>query len=535
MHRAVDASDKLVYVWTSFEPDEARRAWACFDQPDLKAVHGITVTAPEPWIVLSNTGDAIVEDAATGRRWTFHDTPPLSTYVPVVNAGPFHERRAEHGGHDLGLYARQSLAPCLDRDADELFALTAAGLAYFGEQFGMPFPQRRYDQVWVPDMGGAMENYGCVTWGDALMYRSDPTHAQRELRASVLMHEMAHMWFGDIVTMRWWDDLWLNEAFAEWAANWAVVASTEHTDAWASFLTGAKVNAYRADRASTTHPIRQPVNDVAEAMAGFDHITYSKGASVLKQLVAYVGEDDFVAGLRSYFQRFAWANASLDDLVAELEATSGLDLGGWVQGWLETSGTDDLIAEHGRWRAHAARNRAGRRGIRGRTGSASATTTRTATPWCAAPSSPSRSQADPVQLPALEPAAAPGARQRRGPHLRRGAARRRDGRAAHRVGDPAPDGAVAGHRGALALGDAGHRPALRRRVRAVRHRRAGAGARRRRDRAVPGARGAGRRALVLRRAARRPALQRRRHLRRAGRAGRSGAAGGRSGRWPARP
>ncbi|MDQ1629748.1 MAG: aminopeptidase [Actinomycetota bacterium] len=345
IHRSVDPADEQVYVWTSFEPDDARRAWACFDQPDLKAVFALTVTAPQTWTVLSNSAPESVEDSAGARRWTFADTPPLSTYVPVVNAGPFHERRVRRDGHDLGLYARQSLAAFLDRDAEEIFDVTAAGLAFFGEQFAMPFPQERYDHVFVPDMGGAMENYGCVTWSDSAIYRSAPTHTQREDRAGILLHEMAHMWFGDIVTMRWWDDLWLNEAFAEWASNWASTRATEFSDAWAGFLTSAKLTGYRADRAPTTHPIRQPVDDVAEAAAGFDHITYWKGASVLKQLVAYVGEERFVAGLRSYFTAHAWANATLGDLVAQLREAGGRDLSGWVTGWLETAGTDRLRLE----------------------------------------------------------------------------------------------------------------------------------------------------------------------------------------------
>ena len=342
IQRSVDPVDKQVYLWTSFEPDEARRAWACFDQPDLKAPHAFTVLAPDTWTVLSNTGHAEVTEEDDGRRWRFEATPPLSTYVVVVNAGPFHELRRTVDGRDLGLYARQSLASLLERDADELFDLTAKGLAWFGERFAMPFPQQRYDQVWVPELGGAMENYGCVTWSDALLYRTEPTHREREYRASVLMHEMAHMWFGDIVTMRWWDDLWLNEAFAEWAANWATAGATQYTDKWASFLTSLKVVGYRADRAPSTHPIRRPVTDVAEAAAGFDNITYWKGAATLKQLVAWVGEDEFLTGLRSYFQRHAWGNAGLDDLVGELAAASGRDLSAWVSGWLETAGTDEL-------------------------------------------------------------------------------------------------------------------------------------------------------------------------------------------------
>ena len=228
--------------------------------------------------------------------WTYADTPPLSTYVPVVNAGPFVELRSTRDGYDLGLYARRSLAPMLERDAEELFDLTAKGLAFFGEQFAMPFPQPRYDQVFAPEFGGAMENYGCVTWSDTFIFRDPPSYAEREQRALVLLHEMAHMWFGDMVTMRWWDDLWLNESFAEWACGWAAVSCTEFTDMWAGMLATEKQDAYAADAAPTTHPIRQELADVATAAASFDDITYPKGAAVLKQLVAFVGEDAFVAG-----------------------------------------------------------------------------------------------------------------------------------------------------------------------------------------------------------------------------------------------
>lgn len=347
VHRSVDPADGEVYVWTSFEPDEARRAWACFDQPDLKAPHAFTVTAPSNWTVTSNSDDPVVEDVAEGRRWKYPDTPPLSTYVPVVNAGPFYELRSDRGGYDLGLYARQSLSTFLDRDAEELFDLTASGLAFYGEQFDMPFPQRTYDQVFAPDMGGAMENYGCVTWSDAFIYRSTPSPQEREERAVVLLHEMAHMWFGDIVTMRWWDDLWLNEAFADWACYWSGAAATEFTDSWAGFLVNRKLAAYPVDRGPTSHPIHQAAGDVAEATAGFDAITYMKGASVLKQLVAYVGEEAFVSGLRSYFKKHAWANATLDDLMGELGRSSGRDLAAWTEGWLDTAGTDTLRLEQG--------------------------------------------------------------------------------------------------------------------------------------------------------------------------------------------
>ena len=342
VHRAVDPADGAVYVWSSFEPDDARVAFACFDQPDLKGEFGIAVTAPQDWTALSNSDVEEVVSEEEARRWRFADTPRLSTYVVVFNAGPFAERRSTRGGYDLGLYARRSLSGHLQRDAEELFDLTARGLDFYGRQFRFPFPQRRYDQVFVPEMGGAMENYGCVTYSDSFVYREIPSYGERELRALVMLHEMAHMWFGDLVTMVWWDDLWLNESFAEWACAWSATAATEFTDVWAGVLAGDKLRAYGADQAPTTHPIRQSVPDTAAAAASFDAITYMKGEAVLKQLVAYVGQESFVSALAAYFARYAWQNTTLNDLIAEIERESGLDLADWVHGWLETSGTDRL-------------------------------------------------------------------------------------------------------------------------------------------------------------------------------------------------
>jgi aminopeptidase N len=346
--RTVDPSDKLVYVWTSFEADDARRAWACFDQPDLKAPHAFTVLAPVTWMVTSNGApDSVVDAADGGRLWTFPDTPRLSTYVVVVNAGPFHELREERGGHSLGLYCRQSLKHYLERDAADLFESTEVGLAFFGERFGQPFPQVRYDQVFVPNMGGAMENWGCVTWTDAVLFRSPPTHGQRAMVNSVLLHEMAHMWFGDLVTMQWWDDLWLNEAFASWAATWAGVNATSYTDGWATFLAGQKLTGYQVDMGPASHPIRGDVPDVAQAMANFDAITYVKGESVLKQLVAYVGEDVFVEGLRAYFRDHAWGNTRLADLMSAVGTAAGRDLSEWTAAWFDRAGTDTLTLSGG--------------------------------------------------------------------------------------------------------------------------------------------------------------------------------------------
>jgi aminopeptidase N len=341
--RTIDPNDKLVYVWSTFEPDMARYAFACFDQPDLKSIYGFVVDAPESWTVTSNSAPDSVEDLDDGgRRWTFADTPPLSTYVTVVNAGPFHELRSQRGGYDLGLFCRQSLVHYLERDAEELFDLTDRGLAFFGERFGQPFAQQRYDQVFVPNMGGAMENWGSVTWTDSVLYRSSPTYGQRAVRAQILLHEMAHMWFGDLVTMRWWDDLWLNEAFASWASNWAGVNCTDFTDEWATFLAQNKLGGYRQDMSPATHPIRGEVPNVSQAMANFDAITYSKGASVLKQLMAFVGEDTFVEGLRAYFRDHAWGNTTLDDLMSAVGEAAGRDLSDWTVAWLDRAGTDTL-------------------------------------------------------------------------------------------------------------------------------------------------------------------------------------------------
>jgi aminopeptidase N len=347
IQRSVDASDGEVYVWTTFEPDDARRVWACFDQPDLKAPHAFTVLAPATWIVRSNRPVDSVEDAEGrtdgARRWSFPDTPALSPYVTVVNAGPFHEIRVERDGWDVGLHCRRSLAPVLERDAEDLVDLTVRGLALFGESFGRPFDQRTYDTVFVPDMPGAMENWGCVTWGDFSLYRSTPTARERAYRGEILLHEMAHMWFGDLVTMQWWDDLWLNEAFASWASTWAAVNATEYTDGWATFLAGLELSGYATDMGPASHPIRGDVPDVAQAMANFDAITYVKGQSVLRQLVAYVGEDAFVEGLRAYFREHAWGNTRLADLMTAVGAASGRDLTSWTEAWFDRAGTDTLV------------------------------------------------------------------------------------------------------------------------------------------------------------------------------------------------
>ncbi len=345
LHRAIDPGDGEAYVWTSFEPDDARRVFACFDQPDLKATFAVTVLAPAAWTVASNSAPTDVSDGDGHRVWRFADTPRLSSYLVVVTAGPFHELRRTIDGYDLGLLARKSLAGYLDEQADELFEITAGGLRFFGEQFAMPFPQPRYTQVFCPDFQGAMENWGCVTWMDSFVFRSAPTSTERELRAVILLHEMAHMWFGDIVTMRWWDDLWLNESFADWAAVWATAETTEFSAAWASFIGSRKESGYAADASPATHPIRQSVSDVEAAKAAFDMVTYAKGASVLRQLTAYAGPEQFVAGLKQHFAAHAFDNATLQDLLTAVGQASGRDLSAWSKEWLLTAGTDTATVQ----------------------------------------------------------------------------------------------------------------------------------------------------------------------------------------------
>jgi aminopeptidase N len=341
LHRSVDPADQQVYVWTSFEPNDARRVFACFDQPDLKAVFAFRVHAPAEWVVASGAPAEVSGAEAASRTWRFADTPRLSTYVTAVCAGPYVVLEREAGGRRLSLLARRSLEGPLRESADELFDLTERGLAQFAARFGTDLPLPAYTQVFCPEFFGAMENYACVAWSDSFLFRAPPTAAERGIRAVVLLHEMAHMWFGDLVTMRWWDDLWLNESFASWASHWALDSLDPSSNAWLLFLQ-EKEGGYRADRAPTTHPIYQELPDTAAAMASFDALTYAKGASVLKQLVATVGEERFCAGLSRYFGQHSWGNATLADLLAAVGEAAGTDLQSWARPWLRSSGAATL-------------------------------------------------------------------------------------------------------------------------------------------------------------------------------------------------
>jgi aminopeptidase N len=344
LHRFVDPLDGEVYLYSQFESADAKRMYACFDQPDLKAELTLHATVPDHWQVASNGRQTGVDELTAGRTVHFASTPRISTYITALVAGPYEIVRDEHDGIELSLWCRSSLARHLD--PDELFEVTKQGFDWYHANFGVRYPFDKYDQLFVPEFNfGAMENAGCVTFVETYVFRSKVTDALRERRAETILHEMAHMWFGDLVTMRWWDDLWLNESFATYASVLAQTGATRWTSAWTTFANSEKTWAYRQDQLPSTHPIATDAPDVQTAAANFDGITYAKGASVLKQLGAYVGIEAFLAGLRDYFQRHAYGNTTLADLLGALERSSGRDLGEWSKLWLETAGINTLKPE----------------------------------------------------------------------------------------------------------------------------------------------------------------------------------------------
>ncbi|HEX6472827.1 MAG TPA: aminopeptidase N [Streptosporangiaceae bacterium] len=346
LHRFVDPVDKSVYLYTQFEVADSRRMFTVFEQPDLKATFQFTVTAPADWQVVSNQPTPEPEPAGLGNaRWRFAPTERLSSYITALVAGPYHRVDGEYRDGDrvipLGLYCRASLAPHLD--ADVILEETRQGFEFFEREFDLPYPFQKYDQLFVPEFNaGAMENAGCVTFLEDYVSRSRVTDALVERRAETILHEMAHMWFGDLVTMRWWNDLWLNESFATYMSVLCLAEATHWTGAWTTFANLFKAWAYRQDQLPSTHPISADIPDIRAVEVNFDGITYAKGASVLKQLVAYVGRDNFLEGVRHYFQRHAWGNTVLSDLLDALEETSGRDLTLWSKEWLETAGVNTL-------------------------------------------------------------------------------------------------------------------------------------------------------------------------------------------------
>ncbi|WP_330465703.1 aminopeptidase N [Micromonospora zamorensis] len=344
MHRFVDPADGETYLYAMSFLDNVQRIFAAFDQPDLKAPFTLSVTAPPEWTVSGNA--EVAANPAPG-RWEFAPTAPLATYFFSLIAGPYHVRRAEHDGVPLGIYCRRSLAEHLDADAEEIFTVTRQCLDRFHQLFTERYPFGKYDQAFVPEFNaGAMENPGIVTFRDDYVFRSAVTDSQRELRATTIAHEMAHMWFGDLVTMRWWDDLWLNESFAEYLGTRVTAEATRFDQAWTTFAMRRKAWGYAADQRPSTHPVApDEVADTDEGLLNFDGISYAKGASVLRQLVAWLGDEAFLAGLNAHFAAHRFGNATLDDLLASLSTASGRDLSGWAELWLRRPQVNTLRAE----------------------------------------------------------------------------------------------------------------------------------------------------------------------------------------------
>ena len=344
LHRFVDPVDDEVYLYSQFETADAKRMFACFDQPDLKATFDVSVTAPAHWQVISNGATTSVE----GGVHTFQTTPRMSTYLVALIAGPYARwddvYTDEHGDIPLGIFCRSSLAQFMDDE--RLFTETKQGFGFYHQNFGVPYAFGKYDQLFVPEFNaGAMENAGAVTFLEDYVFRSKVTRYSYERRAETVLHEMAHMWFGDLVTMTWWDDLWLNESFATFASVLCQAEATEYKQAWTTFANVEKSWAYRQDQLPSTHPVAADIPDLHAVEVNFDGITYAKGASVLKQLVAYVGLQSFLAGLRSYFRDHAFANATFSDLLGALEKSSGRDLSHWGRQWLKTTGLNTLRAD----------------------------------------------------------------------------------------------------------------------------------------------------------------------------------------------
>ncbi|WP_150308591.1 aminopeptidase N [Planctomonas psychrotolerans] len=347
LHRFVDPVDDEVYLYSQFEVPDSRRMYAVFEQPDLKATFRFTVTAPSYWEVVSNSPTPEPTDAGDGAStWAFEPTQVMSSYITALIAGPYGVVRSELTSSDgrvipLGVFARKSLMQYLD--AEYVFEKTRQGFEFYETRFDYPYPFPKYDQLFVPEFNaGAMENAGAVTFVESYVFRSKVTDAIKERRVVTILHELAHMWFGDLVTMKWWNDLWLNESFAEYISTLATAEATEWHGAWTTFNALEKSWAYNQDQLPSTHPIFATINDLEDVQVNFDGITYAKGASVLKQLVAWVGQEEFLAGVARYFRTHEYSNTELPDLMVELEATSGRDLSAWTGLWLETAGVNTL-------------------------------------------------------------------------------------------------------------------------------------------------------------------------------------------------
>ncbi len=344
LHRAVDPADGEHYVYGHLFLDAGPRVFACFDQPDLKAPYAVTVSAPQAWTVL---GNGAATRTAPG-RWELAETKPLATYFVTVCAGPYASVLDEHDGIPLGLHARASLKEALELGAPQMLEVTKASFDYYHQLFGIRYPFGEYHQVFVPEFNaGAMENPGCVTFRDVYVFRGAAARDEILARSNTIAHEMAHMWFGDLVTMQWWDDLWLNESFAEYMSHRTLDAATEFgTEAWVDSTMARKAWGYAAERTPSTHPVAgSAALDAQSALQDFDGISYAKGAATLRQLIAHIGDDAFIAGVSAYLREHSFGNGTLADFMGFMESASGKDLGEWTQAWLLTAGVDVIALE----------------------------------------------------------------------------------------------------------------------------------------------------------------------------------------------
>jgi aminopeptidase N len=344
MHRFVDPADGEVYVGAYVGVVNAQLVFACFDQPDLKARIRTSVMVPTGWTAV---GPGRVTSCVDGRI-EMAATPPVSPYLFVLVAGPLHAVHSEHRGLPFSVYARASLARQLENDAPEILGIAHACYDHYLEIFDPPYPFDKYDQAFVPELNwGALEQVGCILLRDEYVYTSTVTHEQRVERANTIAHEMAHMWFGDLMTLKWWDDIWLNESFAELMGSQVVEEATTFDGAWTSFAARRKPWGYDADERTSTHPVAPlaaGVLDTDTALANFDGISYAKGASALRQLEAWLGREDFFAGINALLTERSFGVATLADLLQSLSQVSGEDVEAWADRWLRTTGIDTLRA-----------------------------------------------------------------------------------------------------------------------------------------------------------------------------------------------
>jgi aminopeptidase N len=341
LHRFVDPQDGLTYMHSYLWPYYANRLLPSFDQPSLKANFSLRVIAPESWNVFSmQPGEATAASDGT-RLWTFGKTPKIPTYIFSLHAGPYKIWSDDSGDVPLRLMARQSLAEYVA--VDEWFETTQKGMTFYNDYFDIPYPFEKYDQLIVPEFNiGGMENAAAVSFTEGYVQRQTSNREQRESRTSTILHELAHMWFGNLVTHDWWNGMWLNESFATQMATLALVETTEFTDQWHGYFTNSKKRAYGRDSQVTTHPIEMPLDSTDQFTTLFDAITYQKGGSVLKQLQHRVGKENYRRGVAAYLKENSYSTTELADFIGHQGKSAGVDLGDWSDEWLMTSGFNTL-------------------------------------------------------------------------------------------------------------------------------------------------------------------------------------------------